>query len=257
MKFFDPKVITPSLEVLAPINLNFCRLCHLYPQGVLYDDDKLQIGIQIMVQGTQGRAMLFLGNKSPDPISHITIETWTPHGLDLSVNQATDENSYATGQQTNRMLGFELKGFYSKLPKLSVNFNRAGALENLVLELPIFVSRFIAPLKKSGAEIWQQWQSLSPTEVKLGFNSMNPDIKSMRELAMFTIVGGAAQLYLNSEVPELNPRCLMSAGVSPGGEVIWLIEVDASATQGTVSVRSENVGLRTSMVGFITALVQG
>mmetsp|Transcript_2104 Transcript_2104/g.5210 ORF Transcript_2104/g.5210 Transcript_2104/m.5210 type:complete len:935 (+) Transcript_2104:1865-4669(+) len=260
MNFFFQAPPVPqkvSLETASPVNLHFCRLCNLYPQGVVYDDDKVQIGIQVMVQGTQGRAMLFIGNKSPDPISNIEIESWSPPELDLSITQPFDEASYASGQQTNRMANFEIKGFFGRPPKISVSFIRSGANESLLLQLPISVGRFVIPLKKTGAEIWQQWQNFSTNEVTLSFSSLSPDIKSMRELAMFICVGGATQLYLTNEVPELSPRSLLTAGVSPGGEVYCMVEVDASATQGTISVRSVDKGLRSALANLLVWLVQG
>jgi hypothetical protein len=255
--FESPAPPKPSLESSAIANEQLSRISSVMPQGLLYDSEHLQIGFQVMTQGPAGRALVFLGNKSADSISEITIDMWSPEGLELTVNLPFDENSYATGQQTTRMFMFQLKGFYNKQPKVSFSFKRAETSEVLVLQLPLPFSRFLAPLKKSGADIWQQWVSLAPAETKVSFNSLSPDIKSMRELAMFTSAGGAMQLYLANEVPELGMRCLLSGGVSPAGEVLALVEVDETATQGSLIVRAENPHLRATTVGFLLGVVQG
>jgi hypothetical protein len=255
--FLEPLAPKPSLEASAIANEQLSRICSVMPQGLLYDTEHLQIGYQVMTQGTAGRALVYLGNKSAESLSEITIDMWSPEGLELTVNLPFDENSYATGQQTSRMFMFQLKGFYNRQPKVSFSFKRAATTEAIVLQLPLPFSRFLAPLKKSGADIWQQWVSLAPAETKVTFNSLSPDIKSMRELAMFTSAGGAMQLYLANEVPELGMRCLLSGGVSPAGEVLALVEVDETATQGSLIVRAENPHLRATTVSFLLGVVQG
>lgn len=224
---------------------------------MLYDDDKLQIGIQIVIQGAQGQAMVYLGNKSPEEICDLEFEIWSPPELELEIKAVHQEGPLRTGQKTNRLLSFNLKGLYSRHPKVAFRFKWATLPMTLVLQLPIFLTRFLTPLKKAGADVWQQWQSLSSTETSLEFNRISPDIKSMRELAGFTSFGGMAQLYSASDVPELSPRCLMSAGICPGAEYIGLVEVDATATNGTITIRSESAVMRNAMASYMLWLIQG
>ena len=130
-------------------------------EGVLYEDDTLQIGVKSEYHGALGRLALFFGNKIQSAITDIklTIEypnTVTQNGLSIRFHDApvTQIDGRA---QVQEMLHVECKDCFSDPPVLRMTY-MANNPRTLVLRLPVFLTRFIEGVTLDAGAFFERWK---------------------------------------------------------------------------------------------------
>jgi AP-2 complex subunit alpha len=115
-------------------------------QGVLFENDVLQIGVKHEYRGFQGRVMLFYGNKTPNELTAFTAAVAdSPH---LRFQSQDPGTSVAARQQARHQLMVECTKPYelAEAPKLSLSFSIGPQPYLYEITLPVVPTCFTEPV---------------------------------------------------------------------------------------------------------------
>ncbi|KAK9395368.1 AP-2 complex subunit alpha-1 [Crotalus adamanteus] len=125
--------------------------------GVLFENQLLQIGVKSEFRQNLGRMYLFYGNKtsvqfqsfSPTPSSQLNIQTKAVEPL------------VEGGAQVQQVLNIECLSDFTKSPLINIKFRYGGTLQNLTLKLPITINKFFQATEMQSQDFFQRWKQLS------------------------------------------------------------------------------------------------
>uniref|UniRef100_A0A669C0G6 AP-2 complex subunit alpha n=1 Tax=Oreochromis niloticus TaxID=8128 RepID=A0A669C0G6_ORENI len=134
--------------------------------GVLFENQLLQIGIKSEYRQNLGRMYLFYGNKTSVQFASFTTTVSCPGELEKSLKLNTlskpVEPLVEGGAQIQQVLNIECITDFSDAPLLNIKFSRyGGALQNLTLKLPVTINKFFQPTEMSSSDFFQRWKQLS------------------------------------------------------------------------------------------------
>ncbi|KAG7459843.1 hypothetical protein MATL_G00215000 [Megalops atlanticus] len=155
--------------------------------GVLFENQLLQIGIKSEYRQNLGRMYLFYGNKTsvqfvsfsttvscPGELqphilciySYIADSTVCSSDLDsvpsqLNVQTKPVEPLVEGGAQVQQVVNIECLSDFSEAPLLNIKFRYGGALQNITLKLPVTINKFFQPTEMSSQDFFQRWKQLS------------------------------------------------------------------------------------------------
>uniref|UniRef100_A0A8C2D0A8 AP-2 complex subunit alpha n=1 Tax=Cyprinus carpio TaxID=7962 RepID=A0A8C2D0A8_CYPCA len=117
--------------------------------GVLFENQLLQIGIKSEYRQNLGRMYLFYGNKTS--VQFITFTT----------TSKPVEPLIEGGAQVQQVINIECLTDFSDAPLLNIKFRYGGALQNLTLKLPVTINKFFQPTEMASHDFFQRWKQLS------------------------------------------------------------------------------------------------
>uniref|UniRef100_A0A8D3AVZ8 AP-2 complex subunit alpha n=1 Tax=Scophthalmus maximus TaxID=52904 RepID=A0A8D3AVZ8_SCOMX len=134
--------------------------------GVLFENQLLQIGIKSEYRQNLGRMYLFYGNKTSVQFASFTTTVSYPgelqsHILSLNVQTKPVEPLVEGGAQIQQVLNIECLTDFSDAPLLNIKFRYGGALQNLTLKLPVTINKFFQPTEMASHDFFQRWKQLS------------------------------------------------------------------------------------------------
>ncbi|XP_051995256.1 AP-2 complex subunit alpha-2 isoform X2 [Xyrauchen texanus] len=199
----DPAPLPESNELL---NKFVCK-----NNGVLFENQLLQIGIKSEYRQNLGRMYLFYGNKTSVQFVTFTTTVTCPGELQSQLNVQTKpvEPLIEGGAQVQQVINIECLTDFSDAPLLNIKFRYGGALQNLTLKLPVTINKFFQPTEMASHDFFQRWKQLSQPqqEAQKIFKSnlaMDPEILKAKLLGL-----GMALL----ENVDPNPENFVCAGV--------------------------------------------
>ncbi|XP_067830469.1 AP-2 complex subunit alpha-2-like isoform X4 [Heptranchias perlo] len=153
----------PATGALAPgSEENFSRfVCK--NNGVLFENQLLQIGIKSEYRQNLGRMYLFFGNKTSVQFLNFTLDVSCPGELQNQLNlQAKPvEPIVEGGAQVQQVINIECLSDFTEAPLLNIQFRYGGTLQNITLKLPITVNKFFQPTEMASEDFFQRWKQLS------------------------------------------------------------------------------------------------
>lgn len=153
----------PGTGGLAPgSEENFSRfVCK--NNGVLFENQLLQIGIKSEYRQNLGRMYLFFGNKTSVQFLSFTLNLNCPGELQSQLNlQAKPvEPMVEGGAQVQQVINIECQSDFTEAPLLNIQFRYGGTLQNITLKLPITVNKFFQPTEMASEDFFQRWKQLS------------------------------------------------------------------------------------------------
>ncbi|XP_055049844.1 AP-2 complex subunit alpha-2 isoform X3 [Misgurnus anguillicaudatus] len=131
--------------------------------GVLFENQLLQIGIKSEYRQNLGRMYLFYGNKTSVQFVTFTTTVTCPGELQsqLNVQSKTVEPLIEGGAQVQQVINIECLSDFSDAPLLNIKFRYGGALQNLSLKLPVTINKFFQPTEMLSNDFFQRWKQLS------------------------------------------------------------------------------------------------
>ncbi|XP_033969546.1 AP-2 complex subunit alpha-2 isoform X3 [Trematomus bernacchii] len=131
--------------------------------GVLFENQLLQIGIKSEYRQNLGRMYLFYGNKTSVQFASFTTTVSYPGELQSQLNVQTKpvEPLVEGGAQIQQVLNIECLTDFSDAPLLNIKFRYGGALQNLTLKLPVTINKFFQPTEMTSHDFFQRWKQLS------------------------------------------------------------------------------------------------
>ncbi|XP_054528602.1 AP-2 complex subunit alpha-1 isoform X3 [Pan troglodytes] len=131
--------------------------------GVLFENQLLQIGVKSEFRQNLGRMYLFYGNKTS-----VQFQNFSPtvvHPGDLQTQLAVQTKRVAAqvdgGAQVQQVLNIECLRDFLTPPLLSVRFRYGGAPQALTLKLPVTINKFFQPTEMAAQDFFQRWKQLS------------------------------------------------------------------------------------------------
>ncbi|KAK0304923.1 hypothetical protein LTR91_018409 [Friedmanniomyces endolithicus] len=150
----------------------------LRPEGVLYEDVQLQIGLRSEYRAEIGCLILYFTNKSSSPIQSFTTTLHNNNPspstqLKIDVKSIPD-TSVPAGAQTQQMIIFEPLAVFPAAPTIRISY-LAGSLQALTLQLPVTAHKFLTPASLSSDEFFKRWKQIggAPREAQKIFGGFD------------------------------------------------------------------------------------
>ncbi|XP_029107957.1 AP-2 complex subunit alpha-2 isoform X2 [Scleropages formosus] len=179
--------------------------------GVLFENQLLQIGLKSEFRQNLGRMYVFYGNKtstqflnfSPSVICQDALKT------QLNVHSKPADPTVEGGAQLQQVLNIECVSEFVEAPILNIQFRYGGMLQNIAVKLPITLNKFFQPTEMTSQDFFQRWKQLSAPqqEVQKIFkakHSMDPEVTKAK------IIGFGVALL---DRVDPNPSNFVGAGV--------------------------------------------
>uniref|UniRef100_A0A8C6XKX6 AP-2 complex subunit alpha n=1 Tax=Naja naja TaxID=35670 RepID=A0A8C6XKX6_NAJNA len=135
--------------------------------GVLFENQLLQIGVKSEFRQNLGRMYLFYGNKTSVQFQSFTPTVSYPGDLQNHIllyrvpwTKAV-EPLVEGGAQVQQVLNIECLSDFTEAPLINIKFRYGGTLQNLTLKLPITVNKFFQATEMQSQDFFQRWKQLS------------------------------------------------------------------------------------------------
>ncbi|XP_044724484.1 AP-2 complex subunit alpha-2 [Hirsutella rhossiliensis] len=233
----EPKMLkAPNLASAAHLSPGweegFERLM-MKPEGVLYEDGQVQVGVRSEYRGQMACLITYFTNKTPGPMSSFTTV------LDLDESEKgkvtwdvknLPESTIARGSQSQQVTMFEAKRVFAKSPTIRVSY-LAGALQAVTLKLPVAAHKFMDPAELSAEDFFRRWKQIGagPREAQeiFGLSAGKSQGKELTEHFVASTIKGFRWGLLDMVDP--NPKNLVGASVlhtSEGGKIGCLLRLE-------------------------------
>lgn len=179
--------------------------------GVLYENDLIQIGVKSEYRQNLGRLGLFYGNKTQVPLTNFNpILQWsTEEALKLNVQIKNVEPTLEAGAQIQQLLTAECIEDYPDSPSIDLNFRYNGVQQKLNVKLPLTLNKFFEPTEMNAESFFARWKNLGGEQQRAQkvFKAQLPlDLAGARNKLM-----GFGMQLLESVDP--NPDNMVCAGI--------------------------------------------
>ncbi|XP_053490124.1 AP-2 complex subunit alpha-2 [Ictalurus furcatus] len=179
--------------------------------GVLYENQLLQIGLKSEFRQNLGRMYAFYGNKTSTQFVNFSASVVCHDALSdqLNVHTKASDPVIDGGAQLQQVLNIECLSDFVDAPVLNINFRYGGSMQNISVRLPITLNKFFQPTEMTSQEFFQRWKQLSAPqqEVQKIFkakHSMDTEITKAK------IIGFGTALL---DGVDPNPSNFVGAGV--------------------------------------------
>uniref|UniRef100_A0A7M4FFW6 AP-2 complex subunit alpha n=1 Tax=Crocodylus porosus TaxID=8502 RepID=A0A7M4FFW6_CROPO len=157
--FSDSPAAAPGL---APgTDENFLRfVCK--NNGVLFENQLLQIGVKSEFRQNLGRMYLFYGNKTSVQFQSFTPTVTYPGELQSHILSWGQGGAGSPGgAQVQQVLNIECLSDFTLAPLINIKFRYGGTLQNITLKLPITLNKFFQATEMQSQDFFQRWKQLS------------------------------------------------------------------------------------------------
>ncbi|XP_053093988.1 AP-2 complex subunit alpha-2 isoform X1 [Pangasianodon hypophthalmus] len=179
--------------------------------GVLYENQLLQIGLKSEFRQNLGRMYVFYGNKTSTQFMNFSSSVVCHDALSnqLNVHTKASDPVIDGGAQLQQVLNIECLSDFVDAPVLNIHFRYGGSIQNISVRLPITLNKFFQPTEMTSQEFFQRWKQLSAPqqEVQKIFkakHSMDTEITKAK------IIGFGTALL---DGVDPNPSNFVGAGV--------------------------------------------
>jgi AP-2 complex subunit alpha len=155
---FDDSLLTAGWQA------GYDRLL-LKEDGLLFEDSMIQVGLRSEYHGNVGRVALYFGNNL-SPGTHFysfTVTVTSRPGLSYSC-PTLPGSTLDGGAQFQWLLQFTAQAAFTDEPRIKITFV-AGSLQTIRLQLPVVLSKFMAPAPlPSPEDFFKRWKQIGPGE---------------------------------------------------------------------------------------------
>uniref|UniRef100_A0A6M2DQQ6 AP-2 complex subunit alpha n=1 Tax=Xenopsylla cheopis TaxID=163159 RepID=A0A6M2DQQ6_XENCH len=152
--------IYSTKQTNGSMNINNSKKFICKNNGVLFENDLIQIGVKSEFRQNLGRLALFYGNKTQITLQQFTpVVQWTS-GQSLAVQLKPVEPTLEAGAQIQQMLTAECIEDYADAPSLMITFMYGGVQQRFTLKLPLTVNKFFEPTEMNGESFFARWKNL-------------------------------------------------------------------------------------------------
>ncbi|XP_044281487.1 AP-2 complex subunit alpha-2 isoform X4 [Varanus komodoensis] len=196
---------------LAPCSEdNFARfVCK--NNGVLFENQLLQIGLKSEFRQNLGRMFIFYGNKTSTQFLNFIPTIICSDDLQSGLNLQTKpvDTTVEGGAQVQQTVNIECISDFVEAPVLNIQFRYGGTLQNISVKLPITLNKFFQPTEMASQDFFQRWKQLSnpQQEVQNIFKANHP---MDTEITKAKIIGFGTALL---EEVDPNPANFVGAGI--------------------------------------------
>lgn len=165
-------------------------------EGLLFKDDRIQVGLRSEYRGHVGCVILYYRNRSSSTLKSFatTIINAVPDILKIDTKTSPESTIRpVTGDQQTIM--FESNSVFLDPPMIRISFlahvSEAPQLFSLTLRLPVVAHKFMDPAELSSDDFFKRWRQIggTPREAQRVFGLTNKDRTINPEFTMSTAVG--------------------------------------------------------------------
>ena len=131
--------------------------------GILFENDVIQVGVKCEYKQNLGRISIFYGNKTNTQLvtflPSIQLNDNVSRALNVQVKPV--EPLIEAGAQVQQMLNIECLDDFRQRPTLIIQFNQNGAFHKLQLELPLSINKFFEPTTMNSEAFFSRWKNLN------------------------------------------------------------------------------------------------
>ncbi|XP_051797884.1 AP-2 complex subunit alpha-2 isoform X2 [Acanthochromis polyacanthus] len=146
--------------------------------GVIYENQLLQIGLKSEYRQNLGRIYVFYGNKTSTQFLSFSSFVTTSDILksQLNVHAKTVDPVIEGGAQVQQILNIECVSDFIDAPVLNIQFRYGGTLQNIAVKLPVMLNKFFQPTEMTSQDFFQRWKQLGAPqqEVQKIFKAQHP-----------------------------------------------------------------------------------
>lgn len=226
--FISSRKLPENVPVISN-NKNFLYLIRKR-QGLLYEDDLLEITCFLTISAPQGYCKLQIKNKSSIEISNVKTKLFSDQieNLVIKIDSVSSEN-LAPLAQTQRILKFDCKSVFDQVPLLSLSYLADDQKHKNFLNLPIVYTLFCSQSLMNLTDEWEAIEDFTESNVKTHLNSVK---KVHRNL----------NLSRNFSLAYIEGNGVIVAGESPVGPVLAVCILKDSNL--AIYVKAKNLRLR-------------
>jgi AP-2 complex subunit alpha len=153
----------PNLASAAHLSpdweIGYTRLL-LRPEGVLYEDQQIQIGLRTEYRGQLGALIFYFTNKSQFSMGSFTttLDNRSAETLKTDIKGLPDTTIAPEGQ-TQQTIMFECKNVFVDPPTIRISY-LAGALQGLTLQLPVLLHKYMEGAELSAEDFFKRWKQI-------------------------------------------------------------------------------------------------
>jgi len=154
----NPTINGGTGAVVNNINKFYCK-----SNGVLYENDVIQIGVKTECRANLARLAIFYGNKTNLPFLNFQPKVTTSGtlGIHLLLQVKEVDSTVEAGAQFQQMVNVECITDFDEQPDLNLSFSCGGEIKTVAIKLPISVNKFIEPTEMNGEAFFSRWKNLS------------------------------------------------------------------------------------------------
>ena len=200
----------------------------LTPEGVLYEDAQIQVGLRSEYRGQMGCVILYFTNKSSSAIGSFTttLDNASPEHVRIDTRNLP-ESSINPEAQTQQMIMFEARSVFTESPTIRISY-LAGALQALTLKLPVVIHKFMDAAELGSEDFFKRWRQIggAPREAQRVFGLVNKGRKMEITFTRKTVEGFKWGIL---DGVDPNPKNIVGASVlhtSDGGKIGCLLRLE-------------------------------
>uniref|UniRef100_A0A8P4K151 AP-2 complex subunit alpha n=1 Tax=Dicentrarchus labrax TaxID=13489 RepID=A0A8P4K151_DICLA len=162
----------PAPPPLAPSYSRFvCK-----NNGVIYENQLLQIGLKSEYRQNLGRMYVFYGNKTSTQFLSFSSSVSCSDTLKTHILSTTVDPIIEGGAQFQQILNIECVSDFTDAPVLNIQFRYGGTLQNIAVKLPVMLNKFFQPTEMTSQDFFQRWKQLGAPqqEVQNIFKAKHP-----------------------------------------------------------------------------------
>ncbi|KAI9828016.1 MAG: hypothetical protein M1832_003543 [Thelocarpon impressellum] len=200
----------------------------LRPEGVLYEDAQVQVGLRSEYRGQMGCLILYFTNKSTSSIGSFTTTLDNRSSEELKIDTKNlPEPMIQPEAQTQQMIMFEARSVFPDAPTIRISY-LAGALQALTLQLPVVIHKFMDAADLSSEDFFKRWRQIggAPREAQRVFGLSRKDRRMDVAFTRRTVEGFKWGIL---DGVDPNAKNIVGASVmhtSDGGKVGCLLRLE-------------------------------
>ena len=132
----------------------------LKAEGILYEDNQIQVGLRTEYRGQLGCVIFYFSNKSSFAMGSFTttLDNRSAETLKTDIKGLPDTVIQPDGQTTQTIM-FEAKNVFSEAPTFRISY-LAGALQGLTLQLPVALHKYMDAAELSAEDFFRRWKQI-------------------------------------------------------------------------------------------------
>lgn len=154
--------------------IGFDRL-YFIDEGILFEDNQIQVGLRQEYRGAMGVIKIYFMNKASFSIGSFTttIDNKSSPALKMDTKNLPESN-IASESQSQQTIVCTATAPFKNFPTIRISY-LAGALQGYTLALPILPHRFMDPSELSAEDFFKRWRQIGggPMEAQTTFGLNN------------------------------------------------------------------------------------
>jgi AP-2 complex subunit alpha len=132
----------------------------LRSEGVLYEDQQIQIGLRTEYRAQLGCLIFYFTNRSSFPMNSFTttLDNRSADSLKTDVKGLPDTLIPPEGQ-TQQTIIFDCKNVFIHPPTIRISY-LAGALQGVTLQLPVLLHKYMEGAELSAEDFFKRWKQI-------------------------------------------------------------------------------------------------